>query len=215
MPRKGGRLDEEAAEMGRYIGTLERTGYKELIDEVRAQAKAEGKTLTDKLAEVIKTGLTYEKYKDLTLADAMKVMDFIERFFRNFLYPVMYSAGMFQVQANIDQMKAIAQALGYVPREYAERLAEQKLAEYAQAMEEQMKQEQEQQQQQGKGPLSTFIEKLAEVLAERIGEATIERLVESGKLDEFLETIGDVALRAAGSVLSETGAGAGGGGEGG
>lgn len=207
MPRKSRGLDDESAEMGRYIGTLERMGYKELIEEVRAQAKAEGKTLTDKLAEVIKAGLSYEKYKDLTLADAMLVMDFIERAFQNFIYPVMYSAGMFQVKANIDQIKALAQALGWVPREYAEHLAMQKASEALEEMQKQAEQAQTE-----KGPVSTFIETLAKTLAERIGETAIQRVIESGKLDEFLESVGDLAIKALGKVMEEE---AGGGGEGG
>lgn len=197
MP-KNRKLDEDSAEMGRFIGSLERIGYKDLMDEVRAMAKAEGKTVTDKLAEVIKVGISYEKYKDLTLADAMKVMDFIERAFNNFLYPVMYMTGQFGLETSLERIRTLAQAMGWVPREYAERRAEEKAMEM---IEQVRKEAEEKAMAQAQGPFSKFIDKISEVLAERIGGEVIQRLVESGKLDEFLDMLGETALKGAESLL--------------
>lgn len=201
MARRGGKLEGEAAEMGRHVGTLERIGYKELVEELRVQAKAEGKTLTDKMAEVLKAGLYYEKYKDLTLADAMKVLDFIERAFNNFLYPVMYTSGQFMHEMQIEKIQKMAQAMGFIPREYAERLAEQKASQALQQLAREI--EQEQSSPRETGPVSKFIDKLSEVLAERVGEEAIRRLVETGRLDEFLDALGETAINATRKVLGE------------
>lgn len=200
--RKGGKLKEDAAEMGRYIGTMERIGYKELVDELRAQAKAEGKTLTDKMAEILKIGLSYDKYKNLTLADAMLVMDFIERAFNNFLYPVMYTSGQFIHEMQLEKIQKMAQMMGLVPKEYAEKLAQQKAERALQQIARELEQEQQRTQHE-QGPFTKFIDKLSEVLAERVGEEAIRRLVESGRLDEFLDAIGETAIQATRRVLGE------------
>lgn len=207
MARKKMRDDE--AEMGRMIGSLERTGYRELIDEVRALAKAEGKTTTEKLAEIIKMGLNYEKYQNLTLADAMKVMDFIERAFNNIIYPMMYTAGNFGHEMQLEKLQKLALMLGFVPREQAERLIEEKMQEAYEAGRREAE-ERVKQQLQREGPLTKFIDKLSEVLAERLGEEVLARLIAEGKLDDFVKMLGDVALQAAAQALMEEGGGNGG-----
>lgn len=217
MPRRSSKLpmpegedsgeEIEGFDVGRHIAALERAGYKELVDELRVRAKTEGKTLSDKMAETLKAGLAYDKYSKLTLADAMLVMDWLERAFANFIFPVMQTVGLFQVQSNIDQVRAIAQGLGYIPRDQAEKIATEK----ARQILAQVQAEQESQKE--KGPISLFVETLSQILAERVSDAAIQQLIASGKLDEFLNSIGDLAVKALGKTLAQEGGGGAGGGE--
>ena len=200
MPKK--QIPNEGAEAGRHIGTLVRSGYGDLIEEVRVLAKAEGKTLTDKLAEVIKAGLGYEKYKELTLGDAMLVMDFIERAFNNFLYPVMYTSRSMIDQSELERIKTFAEYMGFIPREVAEKVMEERERQIIEALQ---KQQQEQSQEQAQqGPITTFIVKLAERLAETIGDEVVKRLISEGKLEDFLEAITNATKQAVAQTLTET-----------
>jgi len=198
MPRRKN-LADDAAELGRVIAGMERAGYKELLDEVRAMARAENKTLSDKLAEIIRIGMSYDKYKNLTLADAMLVMDFIERAFNNFLYPVMYTTGQFSLESSIQQIKTVAEAIGYVPKEYAEKYAEERARQVAEALREEYEKARGGEQ---KGVISKAIDTIAQTIAQRLGEEVVARLIESGKLDEFLDMMGEMALQQAGRLLA-------------
>lgn len=55
----------------------------------------------------------------------------------------------------------------------------------------------------GQGPITTFITKLSERIATKLGDEAVKRIVESGRLDEFLELVEEQALAALGASLSE------------
>ena len=206
MAKKRKEIPEEASFLGRYIGTLERTGSKEMIEEIRAMAKAEGKTLTDKLTEIIRAGLDYTRYEKLTLADAMRVLDFIERSFNNFIYPVMYQATQLGLQTEIEKIRTIAQSMGLIPKEIAEKMAEEKALEYLQAVQEQeaLKQQQQQvTQPKEEGPITRFIKKLSERIAERLGDKVIETIEKHGALEDFVDVLADTTIKVTKQALLE------------
>jgi len=204
MGRGRRQLQEDEAELGRRLGTLERVGYKDLVEEVRAQAKAEGKNVTEKLAEIIKAGLNYEKYSNLTLADAFKVLDFIERAFNNFFYPVMYATSQIPVEQELEKIRTFAQYLGFVPKEKAEELARQKAIEYVSEL---AQQEQEQktgeQEQKAEGPITIFIKRLSEKIAEKLGDKVIEVIEQRGELEDFINMVAGVAEKTVKQTIIE------------
>ena len=206
MPSKRkSKLPEEAAEMGRYIGTLERTGYKDMMEEIKAMARAEGKNVTDKLAEIIRAGIGYEKYKDLRLADAMLVLDFLERVFNNLLYPVMYTVSQVTLEAELQKIRTLAEAMGLVPREEAERMAEERARQLMeQLLEQQQREEQPRPEAQGaQGVLGEFVRTLSRRVAERLGEEIARRIAEGESLEGLMDGLKSVAEEAVREVLIE------------
>ena len=207
MPSKRkSKIPEEAAEIGRMIGTLERIGYKELMDEIKAMAKAEGKNVSDKLAEVIRAGLGYEKYKDLRLADAMLVLDFLERVFNNLLYPIMYTTSQVALEAELQKIRTLAEAMGLIPREEAERMAEERARQLMEQLLEQQQREQPRPEPQGEaaqGVLGEFVRTLSKRVAERLGEEIARRIAEGESLEGLFEGLKSVAEEAVRDVLLE------------
>jgi len=208
MPRQSKKkIPDEAAEIGRYIGTLERIGYKELMEDVKAMAKAEGKNVTDKLAEIIRAGIGYEKYKDLKLADAMLVLDFLERVFNNLLYPIMYTTSQVALEAELQKIRTLAGAMGLIPREEAERLAEERarqlLEQLALQQAEQQPQQPEQQPRSEASMIGEFVRTLSRKIAERLGEEIARKIAEGESLEGLMEGLKFVAEQAVKDVLLE------------
>jgi len=56
---------------------------------------------------------------------------------------------------------------------------------------------------QANGPVTTFVNRLSEYIATRIGEAIVQRLIESGQIDDLIELIGDQAIHAMGQIIME------------
>ena len=209
MPRK--KFDEDG-QIGRVLGGMTRAGFGDVVEELKREAEMEGKKLSEKLAEVIRIGMNYEKYSNLTLADAFKVLDFIQRLYTDLLYPTMVSASRITLEADIEKIRTIAEAMGYMHRDQAEALAEMRAREYLKNVLEKIEQEKihdKEIPEERKGALTKFFERLAEVLAERLGEETIARIVSSGKLDSFVNSLTDVALQSITDTLMEEMAGGG------
>lgn len=209
MPRrkKDEGLSEEAAEAGRLIAATERQdpSFKELIDEIRAEAKKEGKTVTKKMAEVLQAGIAYTKYKQLTLADAMLVMDFIERVTNKVIIPSMQLAQQGILEGELQRLNAIADILDLIPKRKAEELARQYAEQRAQEVAEELARQAEEQGREG--PVTAFVKTLAETIAQRLGEETVNRLMEQGVLDEFISDMANLAAGVAKQTLQGGGQG--------
>lgn len=183
MPRRGRQdLTPEEAEVGRLAGIISRADP-ELFETLKAEAQAKGMKLSEYLLQIINVGRMYEPYKDVDAATIMKVMDILDRMQKYMLQWMSNTSAEHLLNQSLTQLEVLvklsdlmAPMLGYKRSEEIEELIRKVREEARREVIEQMRK---------RGIISDVIDKFVENVVQQVAQEAVNRLAESGVLEEL------------------------------
>ena len=193
MPK---RLSDEELDAGRIAGLLKRSDP-DLWDRLRQEAEAKGVKVSDLIVQLVRKGIEYESYNDLTGKHIMQCMDILDRLYQ-YMYGWMSQTNLQNVISTMDLAaevtRRLAPALGYYSEEEVKKLIDQ-VAEKVKS--ETMQQAKKQ------GPLTKAFEKFVESASREAARAIVEEARRRGLLSE----LANVVMSSAKEALEEGGSG--------
>jgi len=193
MPRK---LSDEELDAGRIAGLLKRSDP-DLWERLRQEAEARGLKISDLIVQLVRRGIEYESYNELTGKHIMQCLDILDRIY-GYMHGWMSQTNLQNILSTMDLAaevtKRLAPAMGYYSEEEVKRLVEQVAEKVKNETMQQAKKE---------GPLTKAFIKFVDSAAQEAAKAIIEEARRRGLLSE----LANVVMSSAREALEEGGGG--------
>ena len=175
-------MTDEEAEVGRILGLVARKDPS-LYQALKEEAEAKGMSIAEYVLKVIKTGRAYESYADIDGATIMKVMDILDRMQSYMMAWMSKTTSEYLMNQSISTMsvlvqlaKMMAPMLGFKQQEEVEELIRRVREEAKKEVMEEMRR---------RGIVTDVIDKFVEKVVDEVARAAVEKLAESGTLEEL------------------------------
>lgn len=186
MPKK---LSEEELEVGRIAGLVRRTDP-ELWDRIKSEAEARGMKVSEYIVQLIRRGISYDEYGELTGRHIMQCMDILDRIYQ-YMHGWMSMTSLENVLRTMniatEVTKMFAPALGYYSEDEVKKMIDELTEKIKAEVVEKAKKE---------GPLTKAFMKFVEFSSVEAARAIIEEAKKRGLIGEIANVVAGEAKQA-------------------